>query len=107
MDDTALYEVTTRVLDACRTLSSPDALRALELAWLSLAQRARYEALVHPGGFRDERVRQLSELATLTRLVDEEVPTLEMERFLQGTDSKRLFEHTRAQYDAVRAGGAS
>jgi hypothetical protein len=97
MDDTELLETTKRVLHGCGTLSLRDRLLVLELAWAAIAQRARYEALLHPGGFRDERVRQVGQLEKIADLVKGDVPSLEMERFVQETDIVGLLEHVRKQ----------
>jgi hypothetical protein len=97
MNDKELLEVTKRVLDGCGTLSLRDRLLVLQLAWAAIAQRARYEALLHPGGFRDERVRQVGQLEKMVDLLKGDVPSLEMERFVQETDIDGLLEHVRKQ----------
>jgi hypothetical protein len=73
MDDeskTDLFDALVRVCGACEGLPTRNRLQVLQLAWLILASNARAEALVVvPGGFPEEKARQLRQLRKMADLV--------------------------------------
>jgi len=79
-------EVLLRVYTACAGLSMQARLEILELAWLTVASNARTEALIQPGGFPEERTRQVEHLRRMIDLVTVDEPDLELERLYQEGD---------------------
>ena len=66
-----------RVLRVLHSLPDAEKLDVFARLWLTVASRARVEALATPGGFAAERVRQLTILLRLTDLVAGDEPDLD------------------------------
>ena len=81
-----LFETVALVCDAASGPSTSARLEVLELAWLLLASNARTEALIVPGGFPEEKARQLQHLRRMADLVGADEPDLEMERLFHEGD---------------------
>jgi hypothetical protein len=80
MDD--VFEAMRRVYLACAGLSTREKLDLLQLTWLSVASNARTEALVLPGGFPEERARQMALLHEMADQIGADKPDLKAERLL-------------------------
>src|SRR6266850_5067915 len=96
----AQFEILQRVYAACAGLSTRDTLEVLQLAWLSVASNARAEALIAPGGFPEERARQLEHLRNMAELVEADEPDLELERLFHEGDIEGMLRHMQRLVDA-------
>jgi len=96
--DEANDDVVTRIYLACGELSSQDKLTAISIAWLSVAKSARSEALIVPGGFPEERARQVEVLRRMVDLTETDTPDLEMERLFQEGDIEGMRQHLKKTF---------
>jgi hypothetical protein len=74
-------------------LSTREELDVLQWAWLAVASNARTEALGIPGGFPEERARQVTRLHAMADEVARDQPDLEMERLYQEGDDEGMHRH--------------
>jgi hypothetical protein len=79
-------------------------LKALEMAWITLAEEARSAALLFPGGFPAERQRQLEHLEKMAALVRGGEPDQELERLYEAGDVDGVLERLRRLRDSVGGG---
>jgi hypothetical protein len=93
-DETWLLAIVD-VCNACAGLPMCDKLDILQLAWGVLARQARNGLLGVPGGFPEEKSRQLEQLRKTIELVEADEPDLEMERLSQEDDLEGLLRHVR------------
>ena len=76
-DSPNLFETAMLVCEAASGPSTIARLKVLEVAWLMLASNARTEALIAPGGFPEEKARQVERLRRMADLVGADEPDLE------------------------------
>jgi hypothetical protein len=113
MDDDVKAQVKTqleslvRVNAALAGLSARERLDVVNLAWLTIASNARTEALITPGGFQEERERQVQVLRAMAVLVSADEPDLEKERHFHEGDIEGLLRHLQSLRDGLdEKGGA-
>ena len=85
MNGSDSWEAVQRVSAACGG-SAREKLNVLEMTWLVVASTARTDALTMPGGFPEERARQVAQLRRLADIVEADEPDLETERLFQEGD---------------------
>jgi hypothetical protein len=101
--DTLLDQL-LRVNAALDGLSTRERLDVVTLVWLLAARAARYEALIAPGGFPDERSRQVEQLHKIADLIAADEPDLDMERLNLEGDIEGILERVRAEFDDGQKG---
>ncbi len=60
-------------------LSNRDRLHVLQIEWQYFASAARAEAMIRPGGFYEERARQVEQLRNMADLVETDEPEIDVE----------------------------
>ena len=100
--DPAILARLTAINAACQGLSGRDKAGVLAMAYLIAATEARSEALIEPGGYQAEQEIQLADLETITALIREDSPDLELERLQLENDvagTLRYLEQRRAELE--------
>jgi Spy/CpxP family protein refolding chaperone len=104
-DDTILDQL-LRIHAALEGLPTRERLDVVQIAWLTTASRARTEALITPGGFSEERSRQVEYLNAMAKLVAADEPDLEMERLYNEGDVEGVLRRVRRLRADGEKGGA-
>lgn len=95
-----------RVNAVLEGLTAHERLEVMNLAWLAVANNARTEALILPGGFPAERSRQVDQLRQMADLVSTDEPDLEMERLYHEGDVEGMARRIRDLRDENDKGDA-
>ena len=100
-ENNAVFKVFTALVDVllASDLESDDQLFALELAWVSVAWKARTAAIASPGGFPAQQARQVERLAKVSALVADDTPDLELERLWHDGDVEGYVARIRTLMD--------
>jgi hypothetical protein len=77
MDPKILFERIVAIGQVCVEWPMAERLLVLESTWLVLAEQARAAALYAPGGFPDERARQVALLREMIEKVEAATPDLD------------------------------
>ena len=108
MSDRTILDYLLAVNAALDGLSTREKLDVVQIAWLTMGSNARTEALSIPGGFPEERARQVEQLEKMAELVSTAEPDLETERLFEEGDREGWLRRVRDQLDEGRGqnGGA-
>jgi len=93
------------VRQAVSGLSEREMCDVFLVAWMCSATNARTEVLIAPGGFPEERDRQVEQLRKMADLVACDEPDLEMERLFHEGDISKMLQRLRWLCDELDEGG--
>lgn len=107
MSDHTILDNMLAVNAALAGLSARNRLDVLQGTWLLFASTARTEALITPGGFPEERARQVEQLRRMAELIAADEPDLEMENMFHEGDVEGMLRHLQALRAATTENGGA